>query len=345
MNEDRLLANARITVETACGVEAGEAVLILTEKHSKPPYGDDLAPVTDALAAACVEIGAHPTVVDIGRFVHSPAFDQGVVLQPVAAAMEAADVVINAVDYVRLSRLTGESTNDEGAWESDKYITATQRWFALQSHKMDQWDITAHDVAMINKRTDWLLGALDRASALHISSPAGTDFVVGLGEGAKANPFRVLVPLYGEVALVPQFGTESGTLIFDGPTQRGVRPTDEMERPPLCIEVADGVVTSCEGEPAQLDRLRAFIENASPRADHIDEVGILTTQIKANDECWWEDGTHNSERVHVALGNNLARDGRVHGHAHMDGEIVRPSIRLDDTVIVRDGVFVDENVR
>jgi len=343
MNDTRLHTNARITVETACGVKAGESVLILTEPRNKPPYGDDLLPVVDALAAACVEIGARPAVLDIGRFVHSQAFDDGAVLTPVAAAMEETDVMINAVDYVHFSRLVGESTNEAGAWKSDKYITAAKRWFALQSHKMDQWDITAKQVAMINKRTDWLMEVIPKSHLLHITSPAGTDFSVGL-DGAKANPFRALVPLYGEVALVPQFGTESGTLIFDGPTQRNVRPADQLDREPLRIEVADGIVTDYAGEAEQLSRLRAFIEDASPRANHIDEVGILTTQIKANDECWWEDGTHHSDRVHVALGNNLARDGRVHGHAHMDGEIVRPTIRVDETVIVADGMFVDGNM-
>ncbi|MFW6155639.1 MAG: hypothetical protein ACOC95_10540 [Planctomycetota bacterium] len=341
MTENRLKKNARITVEVACGVKADETVLIITEARSKAPYHDDLRPIAAALADACADLDAHPAILDIGRVVHSTAFEQGAPLPPLAAAIEAAEVCINAVDYISFGRLVRRRADDQEV--PDGYITATQRCFALQSHKMDQWDITAEQVAMINRRTDWLMERLPHSRWLHITSPAGTDFRVGLG-GATPNPFRILVPLYGEVALVPEFGTESGTLIVDGPSQRGVRPRTELDRQPLRVDVADGRVTGWDGDDEQVRRLQAFIEDASPRADHIDEVGLLTTQLKANDECWWEDGTHHSDRVHVALGNNPARDGRVHGHAHMDLEINRPTLSLDDTVVIREGVFVDENI-
>ena len=341
MNANRLNTNARITVEVACGVKPDDAVLIISEARSKAPYHDDLLPIVTALADACIDLGAHPAILDIGRFVHSPAFEAGTPLKPLIAAIQAADVCINAVDYVNFERLLRDRA--DAPLVVDGYITATQRYFALQSHKMDQWNITAEQVAMINRRTDWLMERLPRSRTLHISSPAGTDFRVGLA-GATPNPFRVLVPLYGEVALVPEFGTETGTLIVDGPSQCGVRPKTELDRPPLRVDVADGRVTGWEGDDEQVRRLEAFVEGASPRADHVDEVGILTTQIKANDDCWWESGTHHSDRIHVALGNNDARDGRVHGYAHMDLEIVRPTLSLDDTVVIREGVFVDENL-
>ncbi|NLF30933.1 MAG: hypothetical protein GX591_08615 [Planctomycetes bacterium] len=341
MNENRLKQNARITVETACGVRRGDAVLILSERTSKAPYHDDLLPIVTAMAEACTDLGAHPAILDIGRFVHSPAFKAGTPLRPLIAAIRAADVCINAVDYISFERLLRERPDE--ALAIDAYITASQRCFALQSHGMDRWDITAEQVAMINRRTDWLMQRIPASRTLHIASPAGTALTVGLG-GATPNPFRVLVPLYGEVALVPEFGTETGTIIVDGPTQCGVRPKTELDRPPLRVDVADGCATGWDGDPVQVRRLEAFVQGASPRADHVDEVGILTTQLKANDQYWWEDGTHHSDRVHVALGNNHARDGRVHGYAHMDLEICRPTLSLDDTVIIREGVFVDANL-
>ena len=209
---------------------------------------------------------------------------------------------------------------------------------------MDQWEITAAEVAAIRIRTDWLLEQIAGGGVLRITSAAGTDFSVGVGGAAKANPFLVPAPLYGEVALVPQFGAESGVLIVDGPTQRGVRPANQLDREPLRIVADNGIVTDYSGDPEQVSRLKAFIEAGEPRADHIDEVGVLTTQIKANDGYWRADGAHCSDRTHVALGNNLARDGAVHGYSHMDGEIIRPTLTLNDTVIVADGVFVDANV-
>ena len=334
------MTNARITIEVACGVQQGESVLILSESKSKAPYQDKLAPISEALALACTQCGAYPVIMDIGQFVHSKAFPGNDTPEPIRAAIRAADVVLNAVDYVHFTRLLGEGNNEAAAWESDKYITGAQRLYALQSHGMEQWEITAEEVANINRRTDWLLKQLSSSRSLHIRSQRGTDFRVGL-TGATANPFRILVPLYGEVALVPRFGTENGKLVIDGPTQRGIRRHTELDRPPLEVDVTNGQVVDFRGDPEQVDRLREFIHGSDPIADHVDEVGIPTTRIKANDAYWWEDGTHHSHRVHVALGNNPYRDQRVHGVAHMDGEIISPTVTLDDTVIIRDGAFLD----
>jgi len=340
----RLLRNARIIVETACGARPGETVLILTEKTSKAPYREELLPYARAMAQACLDLDAHPLILDIGEYVHSSAFSEGVVLEPLHAAMRAADVVINAVDYANFSRLAGESSNAAGAWKSDKYIQAQQRWFALQSYRMADWNITAEQVADIRRRTDYVLALAQASNSLHIATPAGSDFTVGLGEGALITAFRVLVPLYGEVPIVPKHGTENGVLIVDGTTQKGVRPVDELDRPPLRIAVADGVVTDYDGDPEQVARLRAFIEDGEPRADNIDEVGIVTSTIRENDLYWWEDGTHCTERTHVALGNNADRTGAVHGRSHMDCELCKPTISIDGTVIIKDGVFVDANL-
>jgi len=149
-----------------------------------------------------------------------------------------------------------------------------------------------------------------------------------------------IVPLYGEVAITPQQGSESGVYVIDGPTQRGVRPMNEADRAPLRIEVKAGRIQDMSGDPEQVARLRTLIASGDPPLAVIDEVGVVTTRIEANNG-HWRDGTHRHDTLHIALGNNLKRDTMVHGQLHMDGEVRRPTVRLDGQVIVEDGVFLD----
>jgi leucyl aminopeptidase (aminopeptidase T) len=174
-----------------------------------------------------------------------------------------------------------------------------------------------------------------------VSSAAGTDFTFGLGEGANFPPILGILPLYGEVAVIPQPGSENGVYVIDGPTQMGVRLQDELDRDPLRITVKDGRVQEIEGDPEQVQRLRDFIASGDPPADVIDEVGIVTTQLQENDDWFWTDGTHHHDCVHIALGNNERKDVLVHGPRHMDGEVQKPTIRVGDQVVVKEGVFQD----
>jgi leucyl aminopeptidase (aminopeptidase T) len=155
-------------------------------------------------------------------------------------------------------------------------------------------------------------------------------------------PILGIVPLYGEVAIVPSLEPTSGVLVVDGPTQMGVRPADEVDRAPLRIAVEAGRVADMSGDPVQIERLKEFVASGDPAADAIDEVGILTTVFKDNDIYYWSDGTHHHDRVHVALGNNVRRDTVIHGPRHMDAEICKPTISIDGLTIVKDGIFCDE---
>ena len=155
-------------------------------------------------------------------------------------------------------------------------------------------------------------------------------------------PILGIVPLYGEVAVIPEQGSESGVFVVDGPTQMKVRREDELDREPLRITVEAGRVKEIGGDLEQVQRLKEFIASGDPPAEFIDEVGILTTGIAANDRYWWSDGTHHHDTVHIALGNNQRRNTLVHGPRHMDGEVCKPTISVDGLVIVENGVFRDD---
>jgi leucyl aminopeptidase (aminopeptidase T) len=329
--EDRLLKNARIVVEISCRVKANESVLILTKLRE--PEGRRWH-YSRALGSAAAELGAMPVVMDLAHYTLTQSYRDGRILKPLKAAIESADVVI--ADNLNYADILGDPDMH------DLSLTAEQRRVYLQNNGMEEWEITPEEVAAIRKRTMWLLALLDSSEKVHVSSPAGTDFSFGLGQGANWLPILGIVPLYGEVAVIPQQKSGSGVFVVDGPTQMDVRTKDELDREPLRITIDAGRVKDISGDPVQTQRLKEFISSGDPPAETIDEVGIITTSIKANDKYWWRDGTHHHDTVHIALGNNQRRDTLVHGPRHMDGEVCRPTISVDGMVIVRDGVFLDD---
>lgn len=332
--DKKLLQNAGIVLAASCRAEPGETVLIVAD--------DKLSVYAPALASAALELGLVPLVMDIRHFLSSPSYGRGHILRSLTAAMEAADVVIaNTLDVhdptrADYSRLVGDPD------VHDSCLNAERRWVYLQCNGMEKWEITKEAVMDLRKRTHWLLDLLQHSKQGRITSRLGTDLSFGLGPDASAAPILGIVPLYGEVAIVPSLASTSGVLVADGPTQLDVRPADETDREPLRITVEEGRVVDIGGEPRQLERLRAFMASGDPAADSIDEVGVLTTLFADNDKYYWSDGTHHHDRAHVALGNNVRRDTVVHGPRHMDCEICKPTIAIDGMIIVEDGHFLDE---
>lgn len=323
------LRNAKLILEVSCLGRPGESVLIAMQKK--------FSVYAEALVQAAEELRMMPALMDLTAYVNGEAYEQGRVLPPLKAAMEAADIVILAAGG-KFGELVGDPDM------SDIALTAQRRWMHLQNNGMEQWDIAREEVAAIRTRAEWLIGVLGRSSAVRVTSAAGTDFSFGLGEGSKYLPILGIIPLYGEVAVTPRQGSESGVYVVDGPTQMGVRTKDELGRAPLRITVEAGRVKDVSGDDEQVRRCKEFIASGDPPADRIDEVGILTTKLVENDEYWWTDGTHHHDCVHIALGNNVRRDTLVHGPRHMDGEVHRPTIEVDGTVVVEEGVFRDELV-
>jgi len=336
----RLLENARIILEVSCRARPDETVLVVADRK--------LMRYAPALVAAAQQIGAVPAVFDISAYVKTRWYEHGRVLEPLKTAMERADIVVGTHNYGRL-------IDDPDI--HDSLLTCQRRWVYVQMNGMDKWEITAEEVAAIARRTHWLMGVLDDAETIHVTSPAGTDFTCGLGPGSKHVPILGIIPLYGEVAVTPRHGSESGIVVVDGPTQMGVRPKDELDREPLRITIEAGRVVDFDGDPEQVQRLEQFIVSGDAPvdgrlkttvdaqdapADVIDEVGVLTTMVEANDVYYWSDGTHHHDCTHIALGNNAHRDTLVHGTRHMDGEVHKSTVSVDGLVVTRDGVFCDE---
>ena len=182
---------------------------------------------------------------------------------------------------------------------------------------------------------------LESSASGRITTEKGTDIAFSVKPDAMCTPVLGIVPFYGEVAVTPSLGGTTGVFIADGPSQREIRPKEELNLDPLVITVENGRMKDCKGEARQLTRLRDFIASGDPPADAVDEVGILTTTLVENDIYYWSDGTHHHDCVHIALGNNVRRDTVVHGPKHADFEVQKPTISLDGLTIIRNGIFQD----
>ena len=349
----RIVKNAKITLEVACLAKRGESVLILVDKDPQR------VACAQALEAAALELGLTPIIMDLSaysRLCHDESFlnnDQKYptdpevlkarVLKPAKAAAEAADIII----CIRSPGLTLTYANLFGVPHLDDVcLTAKDRRMEFQYTNMDKWNITSEGVAAIRPRTTWLEAKLRSTKVVRITSPAGTDLSVPMGKGTRWYPILGIVPLYGEVAIVPALGPETkGVIVIDGSTYRGVRPPMETDRQPLRIVMKDGRVQEIAGDPEQVARLKKLDADNSPAGLGLDEVGLVTTTIADNDAYWtngrFDNGTHSHDTLHIALGKNFSRSGVVHSKLHMDMDIRRPTVSLDGLVVIKDGVFVD----
>lgn len=103
---------------------------------------------------------------------------------------------------------------------------------------------------------------------------------------------------------------------------------------PLRFVIKDGKIQSISGEKSEmLDILLANDRNRT-----VAELGIGTNEAAILNGIILEDekvyGT-----VHVAFGTNTSFGGVNKADCHMDGIILKPTLYLDDTLVIKDGEF------
>lgn len=133
----------------------------------------------------------------------------------------------------------------------------------------------------------------------------------------------------GEAFIAPQENGAQGSMIIDG-SMVSIGLLDE----PLEVELAEGKLISLKGKHApDLAVLLETPENAT-----IAELGIGTNDAARLTGAILEDekiyGT-----VHIAFGTNTSFGGTNKAALHYDGVILKPTLYLDDELILKDGKF------
>ena len=163
-----------------------------------------------------------------------------------------------------------------------------------------------------------------------IAAPIGSDtVVVECGYATEAGKNAAFSD--GEVSSRPLEGKAEGVIAIDGPGTGIARPAT-----PIRVEVRGGRAVSVSGEGPEAAHLRHILETVLD-ADNIAEFGI-----GLNGACL-RNGSFQEEKkargnVHIAFGDNIYYGGTVRCPVHLDMVIYRPTVRLDDRVLVENGV-------
>lgn len=194
------------------------------------------------------------------------------------------------------------------------------------------------DYTSIARRSLKLKKILEKGKQVRVTAPSGTDISFSI----KARTAIASKGLFhkkgesgnlptGETFVAPVEGTANGIFVVDG-SMAGLGLIKNVN---LKIEVKNGFATKITGgRPAR--KLREMLDKVGKKARNIAEFGIGTNDSAKLSGLLLEDekvmGT-----VHIALGNNISMGGSVNVPIHLDGVIKKPTVYLDDKILMKNG--------
>ena len=194
------------------------------------------------------------------------------------------------------------------------------------------------DFTKIRETNLALAGRLDGAEVARVTTPAGTDIMVGIHgrkprgwlTGITHNPGEVSAFPGGEVSFPPMEGTSQGCIVIE----RVMTDLGGICEPIEWI-VKDGNVVEINGGK-DAERLRRLIDGV-PFATNLAELGIGTNpQARVSDDI-----TESKKRLstaHMAIGDSAAGyGGTTVCDLHLDGLMFDVSITVDDRQLSKDG--------
>ena len=132
----------------------------------------------------------------------------------------------------------------------------------------------------------------------------------------------------GEVSIAPLEGTGKGKVVIDGSM------IDLLKRK-ILLTIKNGVITKIRG----CDKLVRILNEAGPNSKNLAEFGIGTNPNARVIGNVLEDekalGT-----CHIALGDSSVLGGTVRVGTHIDGVILKPMVKLDGKILMKNGRFV-----
>ncbi len=231
------------------------------------------------------------------------------------------------------------------------HTNAFRKAFEVGARMVELWGVTEEmmlkgglvgDYDEIERVTGTLVELLKQSEVATLTTPSGTSLtvnvenrpVIGLGAGRVAKGAFCSLP-GGEVAISPVEGSAEGVLVDPFVLERvelGYR------KDPLRIEVREGSAIQVSGgrEAAALD---ALLDRMGATSRNIAEFAIGT-----NAWCRPYESLREAKKTlgtaHVALGDNMSLGGHIDSPMHMDMIFDRPTVKFDDTVVMREGKLI-----
>jgi leucyl aminopeptidase (aminopeptidase T) len=184
---------------------------------------------------------------------------------------------------------------------------------------------------------------LEKGKFVRITAPAGTNISFSI-EGRTAYASKGLfhqkgesgnIPT-GETYLAPVEGTTNGILVVDG----SMAGLGLIKNANIKIQIENGYATKITGGTLA-KKLKKQLDSVGKEAYNIAEFGIGTNDSAKLSGILLEDekvmGT-----IHIALGNNVSMGGSVNVPIHLDGVVKKPTVWLDDELLIKNGKLLIE---
>jgi leucyl aminopeptidase (aminopeptidase T) len=311
-------------VERCAGLKAGERVLVVADTMRDQS-------VAQALMGAALAAGAEAVLTVIPTRRSTPQEPPA----SVAAAMRATDVVFLYTTYSLTHSLARLQAQQAGARVISMPGVTEDGFLRTLSVDMDRL------AALTNRLAD----RVARARTARVTTALGTDMRYELahpvttldGVVEKRGDLDTFPP--GLFLSVPREGGASGKAVVDGAITQIGRLSS-----PVSMTFADGRLVKIEGggEAGRLTELLASLEDDNSYRFAAWGIGSNPGAALVG-----EDPSFEGERVfgwtHVSTGSNAAfPGGTVRAKIHLDGIIGRPTIYLDEELILLDDGFQKE---
>lgn len=245
---------------------------------------------------------------------------------PVAAAMLKADVVLAATVQSLSHTAARKAATDAGA-RAATLPGVTEEMLAR---------VMSADMGELRRRSNAVAEVLTGASEARITCPNGSDLTLNLdgrtaipdsGELTEPGAFGNLP--CGEGFIAPHHDAGGGTLVVDG-----IVASIGIPDPPTELTVEDGALVDATGPVGE--ELMRQLTAAGADGTRLAELGVGTNEKAVLSAELLEDekilGT-----IHVAFGASAGIGGEIQVPVHLDCVVMKPTLTVDGTDIVRDG--------
>jgi leucyl aminopeptidase (aminopeptidase T) len=314
-----LKAGASILVGRCASAQEGESVVVVCDAEMRT-IGDAVRDTAGAVGAEATLVVPPPRTIDN----EEPAAS-------VAAAILGADVVFLSVALALAHTRAVREAIASGA----RVVSMT----AFTERMMREGGLFTDFVAR-RPLCQAMARRLAEGTRLRVANPAGTDVSMSL-EGSPGNSHACIVEEPGFTAVpnieantAPAQGSAEGTFVVDGSIPYyGVG----VVREPVTLRMAEGFVTAIEGG----DQARFLAELLAAQDDPW-VYNVAQFAFGLNPDCRDFTGEMLNDEgvngtVHVGVGTSANLGGTVSAKTHFDAIIRKPTVWIDDEVVVEDG--------
>jgi aminopeptidase len=351
-NDKMLAKTAKVAAESVLAAKKGERALIITNPEP------DVLSISLAMYDALLELEARPVVM-IQPYKTQLDFAEKEVIEAIKSNP---DICISlSAEKLGKDSAAIQNPYKKGGKEYDHIFDYLYRgkmmrafWSPSVTAKMFKETVPI-DYARLRRECAGVKAVLDKSVSVHITSPKGTDIVLGtkgrLGQSDDGD-FRAPgkggnLPA-GETYISPALGSSNGVIAFDGSISLPVG--DLVIKEPILARVKNNFVVGLDGgkEAEKLEKaLKSGEDNAlkmvkegklSPsqgseyakNARNLGELGIgLNRKAKIVGNMLEDEKVYST--CHIAIGANYDEDAKA--MIHLDGLIKLPTI----TAKYRDG--------